>query len=397
MEYKKGNSNTCSLKVREIQGMLNRARYKAMALIRESSRLPSMLNDMYYCQKIHHRNTIKSSWVTIAEDGLFGEATENAVKCFQNFLFITENGIVGDHTYKALQNLLSLGMINDSILYGSTPKPDTKINKAVRAATNFIDSLLDGWHTVSPPLQGLTFFFVKGFIVFYEKSNNLTLHVNANQIIRDLLLPQNSRKGKWFRINHNSKFREFRAFHISKSALKVADAGLFKNLGVAGFAFETIDNIHKAFRGELRFCDFSKYALSVSNFAIDTTLKSVETVKVPIGQAVSNYGKAIVKWKYVAKIVGRKAAVGVAAAATTGVVVVGIQVAGAFLTGWEIGSWIEKRWHIGQTAVDFYWELFLGDLVEKYYEWKVNRVICVRYPENWTDEDIRKFHESNKL
>lgn len=397
MEYKKGNSNTCSLKVREIQGMLNRARYKAMALIHESTRLPSMLNDMYYCQKIHHRNTIKSSWVTIAEDGLFGEATENAVKCFQNFLFITENGIVGDYTYKALQNLLSLGMINDSILYGSTPKPDTKINKAVRASTNFIDTLLDGWKIVSPPLNGLTFFFVNGFIVFYEKSNNLTLHVNANQIIRDLLLPQNSRKGKWFRINHNSKFREFRAFHISKSALKVADAGLFKNLGVAGFAFETIDNLHKAFRGELRFCDFSKYALSVSNFAIDMTLKSVETVKVPIGQAVSNYGKAIVKWKYVAKIVGKKAAVGVAAAATSGVVVVGIQVAGAVLTGWEIGSWIETRWHIGQTAVDFYWELFLGDLVEKYYEWKVNRVICVRYPENWTDEDIRKFHESNKL
>ena len=341
-----------------------------MALIQESSRLPSMLNDMYYWQKIHHRNTIKSSWVTIAEDGLFGEATENAVKCFQNFLFITENGIVGDCTYKALQNLLSLGMINDSILYGSTPKPDTKINKAVRAGTNFIDSLLEGWHTVSPPLKGLTFFFVNGFIVFYEKSNNLTLHVNANQIIRDLLLPQYSRKGKWFRINHKSNFRQFRAFNISKSALKVADAG---------------------------FCDFSKYALSVSNFAIDMTLKSVETVKVPIGQAVSNYGKTIVKWKYVAKIVGKKAAVGVAAAATSGVVVVGIQVAGAFLTGWEIGSWIEKRWHIGQTAVDFYWELFLGDLVEKYYEWKVNRVICVRYPENWTDEDIRKFHESNKL
>lgn len=376
--------------------MLNRARLKAMALIREDSQLPTMLNDRYYYQKLHHRNAIKSSWVTIAEDGLFGNATENAVKCFQNFLFITENGILGEFTCKALQNLLSIGLKNDSVLYGSAPKPVTKINKAVKTCTNLLDDLIDDWNKISPPLNGLTFFIVEGLIVFYERSNNLTLHVNVEQILRDLLLPPgSSKKGKWFRVNHKSVFRQFRAFNISKSALKLSDASVFKKLGIVSFAFETMDVTRKAFRGELRFCDLRGYGVSAANFGIDMTLGSVNTVKMPIKQAVSNYGKAIVKWKFVAKVVGKKAAVGATAAVASGVVVVGIQAAGAFMTGLEIGKWIEDRWHIGQTAVDFYWELFIGDLVEKYYEWKVNRVVCVKYPENWTDEDIRKFHEKS--
>ena len=123
----------------------------------------------------------------------------------------------------------------------------------------------------------------------------------------------------------------------------------------------------------------------------------MKTISLPIKQVATQYGKAMAKWKFAVKLSG-KASAGTIAGTTVaaGTTVVFIQCVGAFLTGWELGTWIEKKTHIGETAVDFYWELFIGDMVEKYYEWKTNRIVCVRYPDDWTDSQIRDFQAKFK-
>ena len=94
--------------VLDIQLKLNQARAKAVDLLRNDTTKPQFLMNQYYFQQIHHRNTIPNNWSTISTDGIYGLETEKAVKGFQSFLFITENGIMGDMTYASLLNLLSI-------------------------------------------------------------------------------------------------------------------------------------------------------------------------------------------------------------------------------------------------------------------------------------------------
>lgn len=101
MEYKK-NLNKYNIEVVEIQSMLNKALDNAFLLVKADSSLPSMLGDYHYFQTLPHRNYIPAGWNKINPDGYYGDITEKAVKCFQEFLYITPNGIVGDTTYSFL-------------------------------------------------------------------------------------------------------------------------------------------------------------------------------------------------------------------------------------------------------------------------------------------------------
>lgn len=107
MEYT-NNPNRIDSKVKEIQSMLNRALDNAILLLKADFSLPSLLGDSHCFQTLHHRNYIPNGWVKISEDGRFGNETEKAVKSFQEFWYITINGIVGRTTYDYLSKLASI-------------------------------------------------------------------------------------------------------------------------------------------------------------------------------------------------------------------------------------------------------------------------------------------------
>ena len=391
MEYRRTTPLVYNPKVREIQSMLNRARDKALALVNEDFTKPKFLHDKYYFQSIHHRDEVPYSWQKLETDGYYGYNTESSVRGFQKFLFISENGIMGDYTFIYLQKFLSIAVPNNSILRNNTARQLPQTQKNDEKTKCFWQILNEGWNNVSPPINGIMFIIGQGFIIFYEQTNNLTLHVDWNQILKEVLLPEKYRHGKWFHINNNPKFRQFTAYNISRKTLKLSGQllNVSKGMGVVGLAFETVNVIGKAFKGELRFFDMAEVGINSANTFFDIALTNVKTAKIPITKAIENYGKVAVKWKYVARITGT----GVGSVAAAGAIVIFIQCAGALLTGIELGKWIEKRYHIGETAVNFYWDLFIGDIVQKACEWNSNRIVCVKYPDNWTEEDIRKFNE----
>lgn len=115
MEYT-NNPNRVDPKVKEIQSMLNRALDNAVLLLKADSSLPSLLGDPHYFQTLHHRNYLPNGWEKISEDGRFGNETEKAVKKFQEFLYITVNGIVGNTTYTYLVQLSSINSCSIKIL-----------------------------------------------------------------------------------------------------------------------------------------------------------------------------------------------------------------------------------------------------------------------------------------
>ena len=110
-----------------------------------------------------------------------------------------------------------------------------------------------------------------------------------------------------------------------------------------------------------------------------------------------NLGKTIAKTKFATKIASYGAIAGATATGvgtTSAFAIVGIQCVGAFLMGWEIGKWIEAKTHWGEKSIDWLWGQFLGDWVTQFYEWKINRVIVIQYPSNWTEQQIQEFKAS---
>ncbi len=95
MRYKKSVSAVKNPEVAQIQGLLN----KALANLRR------------------YNNSIPFGWNPIDEDGIFGPKTEEAVKCFQKYCNITNNGEVDVVTYNRLRNVASDGQVIYSTPY----------------------------------------------------------------------------------------------------------------------------------------------------------------------------------------------------------------------------------------------------------------------------------------
>ena len=400
MEYKKTIPLTHGEKIREIQILLNRARGKAEILVKNDFSNPRLIMNPHYFQPIHHMDIIPSQWSIIAVDGYYGNQTEQAVLGFQKFLFITQNGIVGNTTYDYLAKLADLDIRPRQFLSkGNMPSQKKNLNSKGNPALEFVEAIVMGWNNMTTPLSQILFFVGQGFIVFLERNNNMTLHANWNQIAKEFLFPGLVKQGQWFRVNNKSFYRNgFQSYKISKSVAHVSNfiETQSRKLGVIGLVIETMDVAGKIFKGEFKFIDGAKIAFDSIYLGLDIVLKDIKTISLPIKQVITQYGKHVTKWKYVAKVSGKTSAGAITGATAAGTVVVFIQCVGAFMTGWELGTWIEKKTHIGEKAVDFCWELFIGDIVDKFYEWKTNRIVCVRYPDDWTDSQIKEFQSKFK-
>lgn len=395
MEYCKKYPLEYNPSIREIQRELNLARIKAYQLVDADMEYRNlMMSDCHYFEKLHHLEYVPSAWNNIVEDGLYGEDTENAVKSFQQFCYISVNGIVGDYTRSFLKNIISLHIPNKSQIKATTPETrshssnNSKLSGVSEILTSFFNNvILESWNNIAIPVNGFCFFLGNGFIVLSEKIDaRTTLHVDLNRIAKSLLLPERSRPGKWIHINDKSKFRQFRAFNVSKSMASINTplSNIGFKIGVVGLIIEYIDAIGKGCCYKLKFTDIAKVGFDTVSTSFDFLLRNAPgTARLPIQQSSVKLGQELLKYKFAVRIFGTAAAAGIA--------VVFVQCVGAVMLGVDLGNWFERRTHVGERAVNFCWELFLGDLVEKACEWKADRVVCVKYPDDWSESQIQEF------
>lgn len=139
MYYQNKDNPKKDNRVAEIQRMLNIARRKAFDLVNEDVNRPKLMIGAYK-EPISHLTYVPSGWNIIKEDGYYGDLTEVAVKYFQRFFKITENGIVGDTTY---DYLVRIQRYNHNVRYQvCNPKIQTAISVSASAIKN-TNSLTD--------------------------------------------------------------------------------------------------------------------------------------------------------------------------------------------------------------------------------------------------------------
>lgn len=361
------------------------------------------------------RIRVHGNWDSLTPDGLFGSKTKEAVISFQKYRNIMPaKGEVGDTTLKYINEeygRIPILKANNPIItnprYGTKTYPNAKsINdvKRMELGKSICDAI-SIWNQAYNPANSIVWFLGQGFIVLSEKlfkyNRNLSLHLCLNQI--NECFHNHKGKGfdwKWIKISRQGGYTGFRAYRAFKMSEIVGGtmSNVSTHLSAVGCVIDTVDTAGKIMKGEFKFLDWdnAKLAFNYASTAMDYALKDVNTIRMSVGKAVKSYGKAMVKWKFVAKITGKSVARAGVVAVSSGCVVVGIQCASAIMVGCELGKWIENKWHIGETAVNFYWELFLGDIVEKFIEWNTNRIVCIKYPEDWTDTQIQEFQSKFK-
>lgn len=419
-EYRRTTSLKRVPEVKVIQTMLNNAKKKARMLAEEDKSDPKLENP-YLFQQIHHRNTVPSDleWPILNPDGIFGQNTERAVKAFQNFVFIQPNGIMGSYTMvmllliqtakPGLKSLLNpyedvftpdTGGVRDKIKAGDlmpdgSPIPKRPSPSPLSKKIDEIGKIITQWDEgLVTPANSAVFIVIQGAIVVAEHTNNANLYAHFNvkelsrQVNNAILHPEKLKGFQLIHINHNKRFRPsaWRAFNVWDTVQSFG-----RNIGLAAVGFETVDVTGSVFRGEARIADVARLGFDWLQTLTDFAVAKVNTVGVPIKQTVTRIGSCVVKWKWASRLAG----VG-GGAVSAGIVVVAIQCVGAFLAGVEIGNYIEKRTHIGETAVNYYWDLFLGDLIGRAIEWHANRIVVVKYPADWTDQQIKEFQEKCK-
>lgn len=306
---------------------------------------------------------------------------------------------MGDYTRSILKKIISCHIPNKSQIKATTPYTrssspmNSKLESKIENLTSFFNNvILKSWNNISAPAQGSCFFLGNGFIVFSEQMNSkTTLHIDLNRIVKSLLLPERMRPGKWIHINDKSVFRQFRAFNVSKmiASVNIPLSKIGLSIGIAGLIIESIDVLGKRHHNQLKFTDIAKLGVGIVCTSFEYMLRNAaSTARLSIKQASIKLGQELLKYKFAVKIFGT--------ASAAGTVVVFVQCTGAIMLGVSIGQYIESRTHIGETAVNFYWELFIGDLVEKACEWNADRVVCIKYPDDWSESQIQEFQNRFK-
>lgn len=351
------------------------------------------------------RTEIKSSdrdvsdWPALTEDGYFGQKTANALSCFQNRLGLVapEYGVIGDTTYGALSNFKVSDLKDSAGLLGSNAYLEKK-NQTPKLSNRLSQSseILFKW-TTNKVKAGKTFITVVDGVgkVLERFTGPRFLHIDWNTIIAQILLNKGWDK-KVIHLNNKDKFRQFTAYGYSDLGKLIGK--LSYKINVVNLGFDLYSGANKAWNGQLQIVDVLKggkdvvetIAASLAAVGVDVSLKemcSMSTIQVlkKLNTQIGNIPAKV--W------MPRIASKGVAAIGGS-VCVVAAQGLLALEIGCGIGNVIEKNTHIGETAVNFYWDLFLGAWMEKFFEWKVNRVVMLAYPLDWTEEDIKKFHES---
>lgn len=336
-----------------------------------------------YQQKL---NRIMNPNPPLEIDGQKGDKTVAVLYEFQKKYGLPVNGLFDSDTVRAIN------------MYD--PFSSLKVDAKCSLSSND-NELLDffcSWNkNIQPILEAPLFIIGQGIVVYIEKFKGVAIHINWDKIIQDLLFPACSKKGKWIHVNKNSVYRKnFRAYRFGKIEQRIIKLKDFVNnkflpvIGVAGLLFETIEFSGKVSKGEVKFLDGAKLSVNyVSTFIELMLLKmQVNLEGIAIKEAVVKAGKAF-QPKFAVKIVG--------SGLLTGGLVIAFQCAGAFMLGVEFGKWIEEKTHIGETAVNYYWDLFFGEMFEQFCEWKANRIVCIKYPKEWSEEQIQEFKSGLKL
>ncbi len=426
MEYT-NNPNRVDSKVKEIQSMLNRALDNAVLLLKADSSLPSLLGDPHYFQTLHHRNYIPNGWEKISEDGRFGNETEKAVRKFQEFLYITVNGIVGRTTYDYLTLLSSASNCNIKML-GNTIYPQKQQQSLGKIS---LSTDLTIWKTnVSLSNAFISIFDLSTIVAVSDTTIHISWNNLWNNIVGNMLNSEIVRIGNliytytpqyktkeiiWInqggRVSRKGNFTAYKIGVLKKYSKGIDNiksdlhiSGIGKSLGFINLIFEWACFGQKAFKGNLKIVEIASLAGQTSLQSATILAEPIHdwligessiSRKVPVKKAIENLGRTIVKTKYAKIVTNIGSKVGVTATgvgSASAIAVVGFQCVGAFLMGCEIGKFLEAKTHMGEKSINWLWGTFLGDWIKDFINWKVNRVVCIQYPANWTDKDIEEFH-----
>lgn len=390
------------------------------------------LNSAYRCVDNNVRKSFK--WSFVEEDGYFGAETAKAVTAFQKYaqLTLSEYGILDDYTMKKLKNVGPFisavprdksGLLGSNCYLRSASSPiiisNSKSQKAKTIGHVFLSAHFSSWNKRITRISDVCFIVDSSMIVLSRWLETLdTVHINWRKFAYDLIYsgeyskysPYKKETLIWLNKGKipaakRGTFTAYRFSLLNKYAPVIDDARTKLNigkggaiLGFVGLGFDVVDFSQKSFKGEVKFLDFgeltvkaaSTIAESLHDWLIST---SSVTQRLPISKISSNLGNTIAKTKYATKIVGVGSKVGVTAAgvgSASAIAIVGFQCVGAFLAGWEVGKWIEGKTRWGEKTGIWIWEKFLGDWVKQYYEWKINKVIMIQYPSDWTEKDINE-------
>ena len=393
----------------------------------------------------------KYGWPHISEDGYYGDESAKAVAAFQQFKKLTPPayGILGNTTIGALNEYVKSKNIEnllggDCVLKSSGPilrssgaiitngylknkiASSNKSSSLTNTQKLFLSADFKIWKESTGLVGNIMTLMDNGMIVASMKLSSLnTIHFNWTKFCTDLIykcLGINSPTAKQTLIWRNkgntpargrgtftayrfSKLNKYRTL-IDKIRSNVNLSSKICKLGYMSLGFEYLGSVQavlKTFKGEMKIIDLAE---NIGNTAEDTILMIAEllhdtligsssvTQNLPIKKATQNLGKTIAKTKFATKIAGHGAKAGVTAAGVgtaSSVAIVGIQCIGAFVMGCEIGKWLESKTHWGEKSIDWLWGQFLGDWISQFYEWKVNRVVVIQYPSDWTEQQIQEF------
>lgn len=375
---------------------------------------------------VQQRGDSVASWPLLKDDGYFGEQTAKAVDAFQKHEGLTapEYGVVGDTTYRHLTDFGPSfkaaptdrsGLLGGNCVLRSAGPIIQSAPMRTHNKLSFTPDFVQWGKNTSSLGDYIGLADLIGDVIAISTSRINTVHFNWTKFFTDFIYagsglksPTQSQTLIW--VNSGKKpvlsrgnFTSYR-FTLLKKGSAVIDNikttlhldKVSRGLSFVGLGFEYVDLGQKVFRGEAKFVDVKDVAkdtlIAGSNFWADAMVSGANVAReLPLSKATTKIGSHVMKTKF-ATVLAKVGLQGAAATAASGVVVVGIQCAGAFLLGCEIGKFIEDKTKWGEKTVDWMWDKFLGDWIRQYQEWKYPKVVMIKYPPDWTDEDIKKFH-----
>lgn len=375
---------------------------------------------------VQQRGDSVASWPMLKDDGYFGEQTAKAVDAFQKHEGLTapEYGVVGDTTYRHLTDFGPSfkaapadrsGLLGGNCVLRSAGPIIKAAPMSTKSKLAFTPDFVQWGNNATALGDYISLADLSGDVIAIWTSRIMTVHFNWTKFFTDFIytgigLKSPTRNQTLVWVNKGKKptlsrgnFTSYRFTLLKKGSAMIDNVKttlhfdkVSKGLSFASLGFEYLDLGQKAFKGEAKFVDVVNVAkdtmIAGAQFWADAMVAGANVAReLPFDKAVTKIGSHVMKTKF-ATVITKTGLQGAAATAASGVIVVGIQCVGAFLLGCEIGKFIEDKTKWGEKTVDWMWDKFLGDWIKQYYEWKYSKIVMIKYPPDWTDEDIKKFH-----